>query len=83
MKYAERTILATKQPIPVASKLRPKKEEVPTGCPDVSSNDEIERRAGALIANEADLSQSSTPSLGSPKTRSPRSLEPIVSGQPL
>src|SRR5713101_8062440 len=40
-------------------------------------NDEVERRGGAPTANEADLSQSSTPSLAHRKCDS-RSLEPIV-----
>jgi hypothetical protein len=35
-----------------------------------SSNDEAERRGDAQTHNEADLSQSSTPSFGSPKARS-------------
>jgi hypothetical protein len=34
-----------------------------------ASNDEVERREAAPTTNEADLSQSSTPSLGLPKTR--------------
>ena len=43
----------------------------------VSSNDEVERRGVALPINEADLSQSSIPSLAH-RRRAPRSLEPIV-----
>src|SRR5580658_4417410 len=43
----------------------------------VSSNDEVERREVAPTSNEADLSQSSTPSLAR-RRRDPRSLEPIV-----
>ena len=42
-----------------------------------SSNDEAERRRIAPTTNEADLSQSSTPSLAQ-RRRDPRSLEPIV-----
>jgi hypothetical protein len=40
-------------------------------------NDEVERREVALVANEADLSQSFTYSLAH-RRRDPRSLEPIV-----
>ena len=40
-------------------------------------NDAIERRGAAPMTNEADLSQSSTPSLAH-RRRDPRSLEPIV-----
>ena len=45
-----------------------------------SSNDEVERRGAATMTNEADLSQSSTPSLAH-RRRGPRSLEPIVRRQ--
>jgi hypothetical protein len=45
--------------------------------PDQEANDEVERRGGALPANEADLSQSSILSLAK-RSRGPRSLEPIV-----
>src|ERR1700743_1524756 len=45
----------------------------------VSSNDEVERRAGAPTINETALSQSSTPSLAH-RSHYPRSLEPFVSG---
>jgi hypothetical protein len=41
-------------------------------------SDEVERRGVATTPNEADLSQSSTPSLAR-RRRDPRSLEPIVS----
>jgi hypothetical protein len=40
-------------------------------------NDEVERRGGALSANEADLSQSSISSLAH-RSCAPRSREPIV-----
>ena len=41
------------------------------------SNDEVERRGAARTSNEADLSQSSTPSLAHRRC-APRSLEPFV-----
>ena len=41
------------------------------------ANDEVERRGASPTTNEADLSQSSTPSLAQ-RRRNPRSLEPIV-----
>src|ERR1700674_5132768 len=43
----------------------------------LDANDEVERRGVALPTNEADLSQSSTPSLAH-RTRDPRPLEPII-----
>jgi hypothetical protein len=43
----------------------------------IASNDEVERRGVAPALIEADLSQSSTPSLAH-RRRAPRSLEPIV-----
>ena len=46
----------------------------------VSSNDEVERRGAVSMSSEADLSRTSTHSLGSPKMPPPSSLEPIVSG---
>jgi hypothetical protein len=47
------------------------------GKRSTGSNDEVERRGGALSTNEADLFQSSTPSLAH-RRYSPRSLQPIV-----
>ena len=48
---------------------------------DIAPNDEVERRGDAPPSNEADLFQSSTPSLAH-RRRDPRSLEPIVRGRP-
>src|ERR1019366_6293233 len=45
------------------------------------SNDEGERRGGAVPESEADLSQSSIPCLAQ-RRRGPRSLEPIVRAAP-
>jgi len=46
-------------------------------APNRTSNDSVERRGGALLRNEADLSTSSTFSLAH-RSCIPRSLEPIV-----
>jgi hypothetical protein len=44
----------------------------------MEANDVVEQREGAPISVEGDLSQSSTPLLGSPEMILPRSLEPII-----